>query len=138
MVCPGISSISTTFVFQAEHNILMHPFHMLGVKLVSSVVHCSPQCTWFTPLPLHWFVKPLKLSPRTMVISSVKKKRPTTLLLHTDTLVSNLPICILQQLSFTSLLPRSMAVVGIWFTALGVSTMAPQPQRFQLQPVHPR
>ena len=77
--------ISGTFnymlVFQAEHNILMHPFHMLGVA-VSSVVHCSPQCTvrW---LLLRWFVKPPKLSPRTTVISSVKKKRPTTSLLHT-------------------------------------------------------
>ena len=73
--------ISGTFnymlVFQDKHNILMHPFHMVGVDLVSSVVPCSPQCTvlW---LPLRRFVKPPKLSPRTMVTSSVKKKRPTT------------------------------------------------------------
>ena len=46
-------------------------------ELVSSVVHCSPRCTvhW---LPPHWFVKPLRMSPRTTVTSSVKKKRPTT------------------------------------------------------------
>jgi hypothetical protein len=81
--------ISGTFnymlVFQAEHNILMHPFHMLGVAGVfggSLLVLCTE--VW---LLLHWFVKPLKLSPRTMVTSSVKKKRPTTLLLLTVTSV---------------------------------------------------
>ena len=68
--------ISGTFnymlVFQTEHNILMQLPH--AVSLVSSVVLCSVQCTvlW---LPLRWFVKPPKLSPRTMVTSSVKRKR---------------------------------------------------------------
>ena len=64
-------------VFQAEHNILITPSTCW--ELVSSVVHCSRRRTvhW---LPLHWFVKPLKLSPRTMVTSSVKKKRLITLL----------------------------------------------------------
>ena len=31
-------------VFQAEHNILMHPFHMLGVAGVFGG-SCSPPCT---------------------------------------------------------------------------------------------
>ena len=54
--------ISGTFnymlVFQAEHNILMVP-STCWESQVSSVVHCSPQCTvhW---LPLHWFAKPLE------------------------------------------------------------------------------
>ena len=82
--------ISGTFnymlVFQAEHNILMHPFHMLGESQVSSVVLCSLQCT------VHWlllrsFVRRLKQSHRTMVTSLVKKKRPTTSSLLTVTSV---------------------------------------------------
>ena len=81
--------ISGTFnymlVFQAEHNILMHPFHMLGVAGVFggslfSAMHGSL-------LLLRWFVRPPKLSPRTMVTSLVKKKRLTTSLPLTVTLV---------------------------------------------------
>ena len=59
-----------------------------------------------------------------MVTSSVKKKKPTTSLQHMTLRSFDLPIRIVQQLPFTALLPGSMAVVGIWFTALGVSTMA--------------
>ena len=73
--------ISGTFnymlVFQAEHNILMHPFHMLGVAGVFggslfSAMHGSLVTSSLS-------VKRLKLSLRTMVTSLVKKKRPTTL-----------------------------------------------------------
>ena len=60
-----------------------------------------------------------------MVTSSVKKKRPTTLLPHTVTLVVS------SSNTHPSTTPRSLhfflaawPVVGIWFTALGVSTMA--------------
>ena len=83
--------ISGTFnymlVFQAEHNILMHPFHMLGVAGVfgGSLFSAMHEEVW---LLLRWFVKPQKLSPRTMVISSVKKKRPTTSSPHTVTSVA--------------------------------------------------
>ena len=82
--------ISGTFnymlVFQAEHNILMHPFHMLGVAGVFggslfSAMHGSLVTSSLVR------EKPLKLSLRTMVTSLVKKKRPTTLLLLMDTLV---------------------------------------------------
>ena len=41
--------ISGTFnfmiVFQAEHNILMHPFHMLGKNIASPLVHSLHFCT---------------------------------------------------------------------------------------------
>ena len=112
--------ISGTFnymlVFQAEHNILMHPFHMLGVAGVFggslfSAMHGSLVTS-------HWFVKPLKLSLRTMVTSLVKKKRPQHCCCSWILWSSDLPICFLQQLSFTSLLPCCRLVVGIWFTAL--------------------
>ena len=81
--------ISGTFnymlVFQAEHNILMHPFHMLGVAGVFGGSLFS-QCTvlW---LHLHSSVRRLRTSHRTMVTSSVKKKRPITSLLPTATSV---------------------------------------------------
>ena len=79
--------ISGTFnymlVFQAEHNILMHPFHMLGVA-ASSVALCSLLCMalW---LPPHLSVRRLKRSARTTDISLVKKKRHTTSLPHMAT-----------------------------------------------------
>ena len=72
--------ISGTFnymlVFQAEHNILMHPFHMLGVAGVFGG-SLSLLCTEVLLLP-HLFVKQLKQSPRTTATSLVKRKRPTT------------------------------------------------------------
>ena len=75
--------ISGTFnymlVFQAEHNILMHPFHMLGVAGVFggslfSAMHGSLVTS-------NWSVKRLKMSLKTMVISLGKRKKRTTLLL---------------------------------------------------------
>ena len=81
--------ISGTFnymlVFQAEHNILMHPFHMLGVAGVFggslfSAMHGSLVTS-------SSFARQLRMSLRTMVTSSVKKKRPTTSLPPTVTLV---------------------------------------------------
>jgi photosystem II P680 reaction center D1 protein len=74
--------ISGTFnymlVFQAEHNILMHPFHMLGVAGVFggslfSAMHGS--------LVTSSLVRETTEteSHRTTDISSDKKKRPTTL-----------------------------------------------------------
>jgi photosystem II P680 reaction center D1 protein len=120
--------ISGTFnymlVFQAEHNILMHPFHMLGVAGVFggslfSAMHGS--------LVTSSLVRETTEteSHRTTDISSVKKKRPTTSLLLTVTFGR----LIFQYASFNN--SRSLhfflaawPVVGIWFTALGVSTMA--------------
>ena len=122
--------ISGTFnymlVFQAEHNILMHPFHMLGVAGVFggslfSAMHGSLVTS-------HLLVKPLKLSPRTMVTKFGQKKRPTTLLLLMDTL-PDLQYASFNN-SFTPLLPGSMAIVGIWFIALG-KHHGIQPEWFQ-------
>ena len=120
--------ISGTFnymlVFQAEHNILMHPFHMLGVAGVfgGSLFSAMHGSLW---LLLLWFARLLSKSPRTMVTSSVKKKRRTT----------SLPLTVTSVVSFSNTHPlttpvslhfflAAWPVVGIWFTALGVSTMA--------------
>jgi photosystem II P680 reaction center D1 protein len=101
--------ISGTFnfmlVFQAEHNILMHPFHMLGVAGVFggslfSAMHGS------------------------LVTSSLV--RETT---ESESQNYGYNRLIFQYASFNN--SRSLhfflaawPVVGIWFTALGVSTMA--------------
>ena len=59
--------ISGTFnymlVFQAEHNILMHPISTCSVLLGYSVDLCSLLCMEVLLL-LRWFVKPQKLSPK--------------------------------------------------------------------------
>jgi photosystem II P680 reaction center D1 protein len=103
--------ISGTFnymlVFQAEHNILMHPFHMLGVAGVFGGSLFSAMHGSLVTSSL-WFVKPLKLNHRTTVISSVKKKRPTTSLLLTvilDALFSNMLPLITHAHFTSSLLP---------------------------------
>ena len=57
-----------------------------SVLLGYSVDLFSLLCTEVSLLPV-LYVKPLKQSLRTMVTSSVKKKRPTTLLQHMDTSV---------------------------------------------------
>ncbi|KAJ1682422.1 hypothetical protein LUZ63_022354 [Rhynchospora breviuscula] len=95
--------ISGTFnfmiVFQAEHNILMHPFHMLG--------------------------KPLRTNLLMRVTDSVKRKK-TYNIVAAHGYFGRL---IFQYASFNN--SRSLhfflaawPVVGIWFTALGISTMA--------------
>jgi hypothetical protein len=72
--------ISGTFnfmlVFQAEHNILMHPFHMAGVAGVFggslfSAMHGSLVTSSLT-------VKLLKVNLLTMVTNLDKKKKLTT------------------------------------------------------------
>merc|ERR1712196_331586 len=82
--------ISGTFnfmlVFQAEHNILMHPFHMMGVAGVFggslfSAMHGSLVTSSLV-------VKPPRASPRTTATSSAKRKRPTTSWLPTVTSVA--------------------------------------------------
>ena len=116
--------ISGTFnymlVFQAEHNILMHPFHMLGVagvfggSLFSAIteVLLLPRLVRVTT----------ETKVKTMVLKFGQEEGPTTSLLQV------LQSLDLQYASFNApircLLLGSMAVVGIWFTALGVSTMA--------------
>ena len=102
-------------VFQAEHNILMHPFHILGVAGVFggslfSAMHGS------------------------LVTSSVLAETPGDLSLNIETYSISAAHgyfgrVIFQYASFNN--SRSLhfflaawPVIGIWFTALGVSTMA--------------
>ena len=119
--------ISGTFnymlVFQAEHNILMHPFHMLGVA-GCLVVLCSVRCTVLWLLP-RWFVKPLRTESQNYGYKFGQEEE-TYNIVAAHGYFGRL---IFQYASFNN--SRSLhfflaawPVVGIWFTALGVSTMA--------------
>jgi photosystem II P680 reaction center D1 protein len=81
--------ISGTFnfmlVFQAEHNILMHPFHMLGVAGVfGGSLFCAMHGSLVTSSLIRETTENESL---TTVTSSVKKKRLTTSLQLTATSV---------------------------------------------------
>ena len=131
--------ISGTFnymlVFQAEHNILMHPFHMLGVAGVFggslfSAMHGS--------LVTSSLVRETTEQESTELWLQVWTRRRDIQHRCSPWLLrsSDLPIRFFQQLTFTSLLPRSLAcrwylVHSSWCFYHGF-----QPQRFQLQPVH--
>ena len=131
--------ISGTFnymlVFQAEHNILMHPFHMLGVAGVFGGSLFSA---------MHGSLVTSSLVRETTETESQNYGYKFGQEEETYNIVAahgyfgrlDLPICIVQQLPFTALLPRSMAcrwhlVHRTWRLHHGV-----QPERFQLQPVH--
>ena len=74
----GISgTFNFMFVFQAEHNILMHPFHMLGVGWGSSVELLPQLCTEVLLLPLS-LRRQQKTNLRIMATSLVRMKRLTT------------------------------------------------------------
>ena len=109
----GISgTFNFMFVFQAEHNILMHPFHMAGVAgmfggALFSAMHGSLVTSSLireTTGKIH----------RTMVISSDKKKRHTTSLLHTVTLVDLSSSMHLSTTQEVSLLPCIMALLFVY------------------------
>ena len=119
----GISGIfNYMLVFQAEHNILMHPFHMLGVAGVFggslfSAMHGS--------LVTSSLVRETTETESQDYGYKFGQEEETYNIVAARLLRSfDLPIRFLQQLPFAALLLGSMAVVGIWFTALGVSTMA--------------
>jgi len=108
--------ISGTFnymlVFQAEHNILMHPFHMLGVAGVfGGSLFSAMHGSWLQAL---WFVKRLKQNHKTMAINSVKKKRRITSWLLMATLValsfSTLPLT-------TAVACTSFSLPGLWLVS---------------------
>ena len=101
----------------------MHPFHMLGVAGVfggslfsamhgSLVTSSLVRETTETESQNYGY----KFGQEEETYNIVARPR---LLRSLD-----LPIRFLQQLPFLALLPCCLAVVGIWFTALGVSTMA--------------
>jgi photosystem II P680 reaction center D1 protein len=118
--------ISGTFnfmiVFQAEHNILMHPFHMLGVAGVFGGSLFSAMHGSLVTLELR-----LQIRPRRRNI----QHRCSSRLLRS----SNLPIRFIQQQPFTSLLVGCMA--SSWYLVHFIRRKhnGVQPQRFQLQPI---
>ena len=131
--------ISGTFnfmlVFQAEHNILMHPFHMLGVAGVfggslfsamhgSLVTSSLVRETTENRVPELW----LQVWPRRRDIQHCC----STWILRS----SDLPICFFQQFSLAALLPRSVASPGNLVYLPRRLHHGVQPQRVQLQPIH--
>ena len=86
MVCLLVSLVLLTICLYSKQNTISLCIRSTcSVLLGYSVDLCSLLCMEVLLL-LRWFVKPQKLSPRTMVTSLDKKKKPTTLLLHMDTL----------------------------------------------------
>ena len=83
----GISgTFNFMFVFQAEHNILMHPFHMLGVAGVfGGALFAAMHGSLVTSSLIK---ETTEQNRRTMVISLVKKKRLITSSLLTVTSVA--------------------------------------------------
>ncbi len=120
--------ISGTFnfmlVFQAEHNILMHPFHMLGVAGVFggslfSAMHGSLVTS------SAWFERRLRLESQNYGYKFGQEEE-TYNIVAAHGYFGRL---IFQYASFNNsrslhFLLGAWPVVGIWFTALGISTMA--------------
>jgi photosystem II P680 reaction center D1 protein len=120
----GISgTFNFMFVFQAEHNILMHPFHMLGVAGVFGGALFSA---------MHGSLVSSSLVRETTEVESVNygykfgQEQETYSIVAAHGYFGRL---IWQYASFNN--SRSLhfflaawPVVGIWFTALGISTMA--------------
>ena len=104
-------------VFQAEHNILMHPFHILGVRAVFGSSLFSA---------MHGSLVTSSLLSETVAHSSLNVGY---LFGQEDETHGYFGRLIFQYASFNN--SRSLhfflggwPVIGIWFTALGVSTMA--------------
>ena len=90
--------------------------------LVSSVVHCSPR---YGSLVTSSLVRETTENESQNYGYKFGQEEETyNIVAHWLLRSSHLPIRFVQQLTFPSLLPGSVAVIGIWFTALGVSTMA--------------
>ncbi len=120
----GISgTFNFMFVFQAEHNILMHPFHMLGVAGVFGGALFSA---------MHGSLVSSSLVRETTEVESVNygykfgQEQETYSIVAAHGYFGRL---IWQYASFNN--SRSLhfflaawPVVGIWLTALGISTMA--------------
>ena len=132
--------ISGTFnymlVFQAEHNILMHPFHMLGVAGVFGGSLFSA---------MHGSLVTSSLVRETTETESQnygykfgqEEETYNIVAAHGYFRSSYLPIRFVQQLPFTALLPRSMACRGNLVYRPRRLHHGVQPQRLQLQPIHP-
>ena len=114
--------ISGTFnfmlVFQAEHNILMHPFHILGVRAVFGSSLFSA---------MHGSLVTSSLLSETVAHSSLN----VGYLFGQEDETYTIPMVVLFFITTSFNNSRSLhfflggwPVIGIWFTALGVSTMA--------------
>jgi hypothetical protein len=76
-------------VFQAEHNILMHPFHMLGVAGVfGGSLFSAMHGSLVTSSLVRETTEAESQNSRTTATSSAKRKRPTTSWLPTVTSVA--------------------------------------------------
>ena len=134
----GISgTFNFMFVFQAEHNILMHPFHMLGVAGVFggslfSAMHGSLVTSSLVRETTETESAELRLQVWTRRRDLQHRRRPR--LLRTV----DLPIRQLQQLSFPALLPGCMARDWYLDDRLGHQHDGIQPERLQLQPIDHR
>ncbi|TRV32253.1 MAG: photosystem II q(b) protein, partial [Microcystis flos-aquae Mf_QC_C_20070823_S20D] len=101
----GISgTFNFMFVFQAEHNILMHPFHMLGVAGVFGGSLFSA---------MHGSLVTSSLVRETTEIESQNYGYKFGQEEETYNIVAA-----------HGYFGRAWPVIGIWFTAMGVSTMA--------------
>jgi photosystem II P680 reaction center D1 protein len=120
----GISgTFNFMFVFQAEHNILMHPFHMLGVAGVFGGSLFSA---------MHGSLVTSTLVRETTEVESANygykfgQEEETYNIVAAHGYFGRL---IFQYASFNNsrslhFLLGAWPVVGIWFTAMGISTMA--------------
>ena len=124
----GISgTFNFMFVFQAEHNILMHPFHMAGVAGMfggSLYSQCNARFSLVTSSLIRETTEDRDL--KIMGISLDKKKRHTTLSL----LMATFGRLIFQYASHLTT-ARSLhfflavfPVVCVWLTSMGICTMA--------------
>ena len=120
----GISgTFNFMFVFQAEHNILMHPFHMLGVAGVFggalfSAMHGS--------LVTSSLVRETTESESQTTATRFGQEQETYNIVAAHGYFGRL---IFQYASFNNsralhFFLGAWPVIGIWFTALGISTMA--------------
>ena len=118
--------VSGTFnfmlVFQAEHNILMHPFHMAGVAGVFGGSLFSAMHGSLVTSSL------IRETSETVNNNGYKfgQEEETYNIVAAHGYFGRLilPICFIQQLSCITLILSYINIAGIWLTALGVSTMA--------------
>jgi photosystem II P680 reaction center D1 protein len=134
----GISgTFNFMFVFQAEHNILMHPFHMLGVAGVFggslfSAMHGS--------LVTSSLVRETSENESANAGYKFGQEEETYNIVAGAWLLRSvdLPVCQLQQLSQLALLVRCVAGGGDLVHGVGHQHDGVQPERVQLQPEHHR
>jgi photosystem II P680 reaction center D1 protein len=129
--------ISGTFnfmiVFQAEHNILMHPFHMLGVAGVFGSLFSA----------MHGSLVTSSLIRETTENESANEGYKFGQEEETYNIVSsrllwsfNLPIRFIQQLSFITLLPSCLACCLYLVHCFRYFNHGIQLKRIQLQPIN--